>query len=120
LAAYLALSNLSLIERERGRIEELSVYHSESLRALGGEFSDLIEAVHGCGLLTGLKFRAREDALGFHGAAVERGLWLRAHAYHEGHRTVLTKYPLVVERGVCDFVLDVMRELLDARPWRSE
>ena len=33
LAAYLALSNLSLIERERERIEELSAHHSESLRA---------------------------------------------------------------------------------------
>ncbi|MBL7038924.1 MAG: aminotransferase class III-fold pyridoxal phosphate-dependent enzyme [Pirellulaceae bacterium] len=120
LAAYLALCNLSLIERERERIEELSAHHSESLRALGGEFPDLIETIHGHGLLSGLKFRTREDALGFHRAAVKRGLWLRVHAYHEGHRTVLTKYPLVVERKICDFVLEVMRELLAAKPWRSE
>lgn len=120
LAAYLALSNLSLMERERERIEELSAYHSESLHALGNEFPDLIETMHGHGLLTGLKFRTREDALGFHRAAVERGLWLRVHVYHEGHRTVLTKYPLVVERGICDFVLEAMRELLDAKQWRSE
>ena len=51
-------------------------------------------------------------------AAVERGLWLRAHAYHPGHRTVLMKYPLVIERCVIAFVIEQLRGLCREMPWR--
>jgi len=112
LAAVVALCNLRLIERERDRIARLMGLHYEGLCELAREFSDLIENVNGSGLLTGLKFRRREDALGLHKAALESGLWLRVHAYYEGHRTVLTKYALVVNERVIEYVLDTLRRLL--------
>ena len=119
LAAFIALCNLRLIEREGGRIAELARRHHEGLCALAAEFPDLIEAVHGDGFLTGLRMRGREDALGLHKAAVARGLWLRAHAYHPGHRAVLLKYALVADAAAVAFVLAALRELLAAKPWRA-
>jgi acetylornithine/succinyldiaminopimelate/putrescine aminotransferase len=118
LAAFVGLCNLRLIEGEAGRLGKLAALHIEGLRALMADFPDLIEAVNGQGFLTGLKFTDREDAIGFHRAAVERGLWLRVHAYHPGHRTVLMKYPLVVEEPVIEYVLNALRELLATTPWR--
>jgi len=118
LAAFVGLCNLQLIDRERERIGRLADRQYTGLGKLAGEFPDLIEKVNGSGFLTGLKFRRREDALGFHRVAVERGLWLRVHAYHEGHRTVLAKYALVVDEVIIDYVLGVLRELLAATPWR--
>jgi len=56
--------------------------------------------------------------LGFHKAAVERGLWVRAHAYHEGHSTVLTKFALLLDDAVADFAVGAFRQLLEDRPWR--
>jgi len=118
LAAHLGLCNLRLIEGERARLESLAQHHYEGWSDLAAAFGDLIEGVNGAGLLTGLKFRSREDALGCHGAAVERGLWLRAHTYHPGHRTILAKPALAATAEVIDFTLEVMRELLRRRPWR--
>ncbi len=118
LAAFVGLCNLQLIDRERSRIGRLANRQYTGLGELAGEFPDLIEKVNGSGFLTGLKFRRREDALGFHQVAVERGLWLRVHAYHEGHRTVLAKYALVVDEVIVDYVLGVLRDLLATTPWR--
>ena len=119
LAALVALANLTLIEAHGPRLAAAAERHLDGLRQVAEEFPDLIENVNGDGFLTGLKFRDREDALGFHKAAVSRGLWLRAHAYHPGHRTVLMKYPLVVTDEVITFVLNVIRDLLRNRPWRA-
>jgi len=80
-------------------------------------FPELLVEVRGAMHMSALKFRRVEDALGFHRAAVERGLWLRAHAYHEGHSTVLTKFALPMEEQVVDFAVEAMAELLAARPW---
>jgi len=118
LAAFVALCSLELIERDRDRLSALAQRHFQGLVGLAAEFPGLFEEANGSGLLSGLKFRDREDALGFHQAAVERGLWLRAHAYHPGHRTVLMKHPLVVEESVIDYVLAKLRELARAKPWR--
>jgi len=118
LAAFVALCSMDLIERDRDRVATLAERHFEGLRALVGEFPALVEEVNGSGFLSGLKFRDRKDALGFHREAVERGLWLRAHAYHPGHRTVLMKYPLVVEKSIVDYVLGRLRELAGTKPWR--
>ena len=119
LAAVAALCNLSLIERESVRLAEMTEKHESGLRKLADQFPDVIEQVNGQGFLTGVKFRDREDALGFHKAAVAQGLWLRVHAYHPGHRTILIKYPLVVTGQVIEFVLSRMADLLRARSWRS-
>lgn len=118
LAAFVSLCNLQLIEREHDRLARLAQRHYGGLCALADEFPDLIERANGRGLLTGLKFRERRDALGFHRAALGRGLWLRVHAYHAGHRTVLMKYPLIANETIVDYVFGVMRELLQGKPWR--
>ncbi len=120
LAALVGLCNMRLIERERDRITRVAGRHYNSMCGLADEFPGIVERVNGAGFLTGLKFREREDALGFHRVAVERGLWLRVHAYHPGHRTVLTKYPLVLDDAVADYALGALRELLRARPWRQQ
>jgi hypothetical protein len=49
---------------------------------------------------------------------VERGLWVRAHAYHEGHSTVLTKFALLLDTEVADFAVAGFRQLLKERSWR--
>jgi 4-aminobutyrate aminotransferase-like enzyme len=118
LAALVGLCNLSLIEHESDRIARVTQRHNDGLRVLASQFPDLIETVNGYGLLTGMKFCHRADALGFHRTAVKRGLWLRVHAYHPGHRTVLMKYALVADERVVEFVLGLMCGLLDDRPWR--
>ncbi len=118
LAAYVGLCCIRLIEEGADRLRRLAARHEEGLRELAARFPALIEAVNGDGFLTGLRFRDREDALGFHRSAVERGLWLRAHAYHPGHRTVLTKFPLTVEEPVVEFLLERLGELCKTTPWR--
>ncbi len=118
LAAFVALCSLEMIERDRERLTALAGRHFRGLVALAAEFPDLLEEANGDGYLSGLKFRDREDALGFHKTAVERGLWLRAHAYHPGHRTVLMKYPLVVEECAVAYVMEQLRELARTKPWR--
>jgi len=118
LAALIALGNISLIEQQRQQLARLTTRHQRGLETLAREFPQIIERVNGSGFLTGLKFRRREDALGMHQAALGRGLWLRVHAYHEGHRTVLMKYALVVDEAVVDWVLEAIRDLLRSTPWR--
>ena len=118
LASFVALCSLKLIERDRARLAALGKRHFEGLHTLAAEFPGLIEQVNGAGFLSGMKFRDRQDALGFHKAALARGLWLRAHAYHPGHRTVLMKFPLAVEESVVDYVHGQLRELLRTTPWK--
>jgi acetylornithine/succinyldiaminopimelate/putrescine aminotransferase len=118
LPAFVALCNLRLIERQRRSLDRLSRRHFDGLRKLAAEFPGLVEQVNGAGYLTGLKFRDRADALGFHKAALGRGLWMRAHAYHPGHRTVLIKHSLAADEPVIDYVLRATRELLATKPWK--
>ncbi len=118
LASLVGLCNLRLIDRDRERLARLAARHREGLSELAASFPDILQRVNGKGLLTGLKFRDRQDAMGFHQAAMGKGLWLRVHAYHPGHRTVLMKHPLVCEESAVDHVLGVLRGLLQERPWR--
>jgi len=117
LAAYLALGCIALIEREADRIGRVGEGYHQRLAALVAEFPDLLLGVRGAGHMTGLKFRRVEDALGFHRAALARGLWVRAHAYHEGHSTVLTKFALPLDEEVAEFTAHTFAELLRGRPW---
>ena len=118
LAATVGLGCIGLIEREAERIGEVGRHYHERMRGLCREFPQLLAEARGDGHLTGLKFRRREDALGFHHAAVERGLWVRAHAYHPGHSGVLTKFALPLDIEVADSAADAFRELLREAPWR--
>ncbi len=114
LAALIALGCIDLIEQNRTPIAEVSAHYSDRLREISARHPDRVSAVHGKGLLSALKLRKRDDALRFHRRCLERGLWVRAHAYHEGHSTVLTKLALLADRQIADFVveefLDILRE----------
>ena len=72
----------------------------------------MLEAAHGRGYLAGLKFHQVEDAKRFQRLLLAEGLWTRVHAYHEGHRTVLTKLGLLADETIVDFVLARFRKLL--------
>ena len=118
LAAYLGLACIALVEREAERISQVGAHYHQRMCELAAEFPRLLAEARGAGHISGLKFHQAEDALGFHRCAVERGLWLRAHAYHAGHSTILTKLALPLDVEVADFAVAAMRELLLARPWQ--
>ncbi|NOZ20022.1 MAG: aminotransferase class III-fold pyridoxal phosphate-dependent enzyme [Planctomycetes bacterium] len=117
LAAMVALGCLSLVEQNGNRLADLSRYYEDRLREIPQEHPNRVAAIHGKGLLAGVKFRTVADALSFHRRCLERGLWVRVHAYHEGHSTVLTKLGLLADREVVDVVvntfLDILREVGD-------
>ncbi len=117
LGATVGLGCIALIEGQTERIGAVGERYHRKMAALCAEFPDLLAEVRGAGHMTGLKFRNRDDALGFHRAAVERGLWVRAHAYHEGHSAILTKFALVLDDAVADFAVGAFRQLLKDRPW---
>lgn len=117
LAALLGLGCIALIRQEAQRIAEVGEYYHGRLRELAAEFPAALVGPRGQGHMTALKFARVEDALGFHRAALERGLWLRVHAYHPGHSTILTKFALPLDREVADFAVSAMRDLLVQRPW---
>ncbi len=119
LAAYLALGCIAMVERDAEHIGEAGEHYHEGMKELAADFPELLVEARGAAHMSALKFREVADALGFHRSAVERGLWLRAHAYHEGHSTVLTKFALPMDAEVADFAVAAMRELLEERPWRS-
>jgi acetylornithine/succinyldiaminopimelate/putrescine aminotransferase len=113
LAALAALANIELLQRQGGQINETQEYYYAKLCELAAEFSGRIAAVHGNRSITGLKFHKVEDALAFHKRCVESGLWLRVHAYHTGHSTILCKFALCLERAVVDEFVRRLRVLLE-------
>ncbi|MBN1509745.1 MAG: aminotransferase class III-fold pyridoxal phosphate-dependent enzyme [Sedimentisphaerales bacterium] len=115
LAALAALANIELLQRHGSQINEAQGYYYAKLRELAAQFPERIAAVHGNRLMTGLKFRKVEDALAFHKRCVESGLWLRVHAYHAGHSTILCKFALCLEPAVVDEFIRRLRTLLEAR-----
>ncbi|MEA3401590.1 MAG: aminotransferase class III-fold pyridoxal phosphate-dependent enzyme [Armatimonadota bacterium] len=112
LAAYMALGCIELIEQQAERIERAGAAWHQALAELAQQFPETLVEARGVGHMSGLKFRDREDCLGFHRAALDRGLWMRAHVYHEGHSTLLTKFALPLEEDTVEFTANAMRELL--------
>jgi len=115
LAALAALANIELLQRQGRQINETQEYYYAKLSELAAEFPERIAAVHGNRSMTGLKFRKVEDALAFHKKCVESGLWLRVHAYHAGHSTILCKFALCLEPAVVDEFIRRLRLLLEAQ-----
>jgi acetylornithine/succinyldiaminopimelate/putrescine aminotransferase len=113
LAAVAGLGCMALVEEERRRIGALGRYCFDRLGELVGAGRGRVAAIHGKGLLAGVKFRDVADALEFHRRCLARGLWARVHAYHEGHSTLLTKLALAADRQVVDFVVNTFREILE-------
>jgi len=114
LAALAALANIELLQRQGDQINEAQGYYYAKLRELAAQFPERIAAVHGNPSMTGLKFRKVEDAIAFHKQCVESGLWLRVHAYHAGHSTILCKFALCLELAVVDEFIRRLRTLLEA------
>ncbi len=114
LAALVALANIELLHACSYRILDAQEYYYRRLCDLAAEFPDRIAAVHGNRAMTGLKFRRVDDAITFHKKCVENGLWLRVHAYHAGHSTILCKFALCLEPTVVDEFIRRLRQLLEA------
>lgn len=112
LPSYMALGNLELIARNREHIGSIGTYYHSQMAGLAEEFPGIIAQVRGAGHMSGLKFHNVEHAMAFHRAAIGAGLWLRVHAYHEGHSTILTKFALPFDREVADWALARYREIL--------
>jgi acetylornithine/N-succinyldiaminopimelate aminotransferase len=115
LAALVALANIELLQGQGEQINETQEYYYTKLCELAAEFPERIAAVHGCQSMTGLKFHKVEDAISFHRQCVESGLWLRVHAYHAGHSTILCKFALCLEPAVVDEFIRRLRTLLEAQ-----
>lgn len=115
LAALVALANMTLTAQNAERINQVQAHLFDKLKTLAEEFPNRIVAIHGCPAMAGLKFHSREDALSFHRRCVDSGLWLRAHAYHEGHSTVLMKFALCVDTPIVDEYINRLRNLLIQR-----
>lgn len=112
LAAVAGLGCMGLIARESEHIAALSRHFFDRLQELPQAAPSRIAAIHGHGLLAGVKFRRVEDALEVHRRLLGRGLWTRVHAYHEGHSTILTKLALAADLRVADFVVDVFHQIV--------
>jgi acetylornithine aminotransferase len=114
LPSYVALCSLQMIESMSGRISQIGQKIMDGFCALVSEFPEHLQAAHGRGYLAGLKFRRVEAAQNFQRDLLKAGLWTRVHAYHEGHRTLLTKLGLLSSPAVVDFMLGQFRLLLQA------
>ncbi|UCD29232.1 MAG: aminotransferase class III-fold pyridoxal phosphate-dependent enzyme [Planctomycetota bacterium] len=112
LASYVGLCCLDMVESVSEQIVSVGDQIMSGLSSLATQFNDRIQQTQGFRHLAGLKFRQVEDALDFHRRAVESGLWIRAHAYHQGHSTVLTKLGLLADEKIVDYMIAGFRSLL--------
>jgi acetylornithine/succinyldiaminopimelate/putrescine aminotransferase len=113
LASLTALASINLLEKSADRIKTVGNYYGARLEDLRARFPHRIAAVNGYGLLRGLKFHNRNDAVSFHTKCLESGLWLRLHVYHNGHSTILTKFALNVTTRIIDFFAAKVANLLE-------
>jgi len=114
LAAYVALHSIGMIEADADRIGDIAQAYETMLHEVARAHPAALKGVHGQGFLSGLKFHTVPHALGFHTRCVDAGLWVRAHAYHEGHSTVLTKFALTLSEPVIEHVRGVFTSVLAA------
>ncbi len=112
LPAYLALANITLIQRDAERITAAGEYYHGKMTELSANFDAVLVEARGIAHMSGLKFRRVADAMAFHKGALAGGLWLRVHAYHEGHSTILTKFALPLDKQVADYAVGRYAELL--------
>ena len=116
LPSYVALCSLAMIEGQAEQIRQTGERIQAGFQGLVAEFPDRLEAARGRHYLAGLKFRRVDAALDFQKRLLRAGLWTRAHAYHEGHRTVLTKLGLLADELAVDFMVGQFRDHLKAMP----
>lgn len=113
LPAYVALKSIEMVKRDSKRISTIGNYYHNKLKSLAGEFHGIVKSIQGQGLLSGIKFKDQPIAIDFHRKCFKRGIWLRVHAYHEGHSTALTKFALVVDKETIDFTISEFRKILN-------
>ncbi len=112
LPSFMALCCLHLVEKSAQKIKNLGSYYEKQLKKLVHEFPGLVTSIQGKGFLSGIKLRNQETALEFHRKCIKKGIWLRVHAYYQGHSTALTKFALVVSKNIIDFTTEKFREIL--------
>lgn len=112
MAAYAALANIDMIQKDKKRIAGMAEKTHQGFIDFAADYPETIKTVNGEGFLSGLKFDNREVALALHEECVNQGVWLRAHAYHEGHSTVLTKFALAVNETILEYFFDRLHEIL--------
>jgi acetylornithine/N-succinyldiaminopimelate aminotransferase len=112
LPAFVALVVLDMIAAQAGRIAAAGDRLMAGLRGLAAKHAGVLADARGLRHLAGLKFRDRQAAIDTHRRAVESGLWLRAHAYHQGHSTILVKPALCADEAVVDALVARLDGLL--------
>ena len=112
LASFVGLCNMQRLREDADHIDQVGRYYHDAMIALRKGHDRTLEAVTGRSHMTGLRFRRVEDALAFHQRAVDAGLWVRVHAYHEGHRTLLTKLGVVADQQIVDYFVARLDTLL--------
>jgi acetylornithine/succinyldiaminopimelate/putrescine aminotransferase len=112
LPAFVTLCSLGMIQARAAQVRQIAARIQAGFWSLAAEFPEQLESARGRGHLAGLKFRKVDEAKAFQKRLFETGLWTRVHAYHEGHRTILTKLGLLADEAVVDFVITRFRELL--------
>ena len=112
MPALVSLCSMELIAERATRIRQMAQRIENGFRALVAEFPDHLESAQGRGCLAGLKFRVVAEAKAFQRRLLEAGLWTRVHAYHEGHRTILTKLGLLADETIVEFMLGKFRTML--------
>jgi len=116
LPCYMALCCMDRLAAEAEQINATARTYEAAMHAVAADFPRLLQDARGRRHMMGLKFHEVDTAIDFHRRAVAAGLWIRVHAYHEGHSTVLTKLPLVADERIVDFLTGHLRQLLEETP----
>jgi len=114
LPAVVALASMRLIGAHAAQLAAAAARIELGFCELASEFPKLVERAQGRGHLMGLRLRTVEIAKELHRRLLADGLWTRVHAYHEGHRTLLTKIGLLADGAIVEFVLARIRRCLGA------
>ena len=92
---------------------EMGAYFESNVRDVAAEFPRAVEGVDGWAHMTAIRFAALGQATAFAAELNRLGLDLSAQTYKaDCPPVVLTKLPLIADRPVMDFVLDVIRRAL--------
>jgi len=113
LPCFVALQSIRLIEKNLKAVMKNGEYFAQQLHSLAEEYHGKIVSIQGQGYLSGIKFKDQPFALEFHRRCLERGIWLRVHAYYPGHSTALTKFALVLDKMIADFTVSEFRKILN-------
>lgn len=112
LASLVSLCNIQLIQERSDAIAAAGRRHEANIADLARKHPNVLLESRGQRHMSALKFRDRRRALAFHKLCLHNGLWLRAHAYHEGHSTVLSKLILSADDKMCDFLAGRLDQML--------